>query len=63
MHVYTPTLLQMTRMLDILDDYCRLKGYPYCRIDGSTKGEDRDKNMDLFNEPVRRERLLFCTYH
>lgn len=29
---------QMTRMLDILDDYCRMKGYMRCRIDGSTIG-------------------------
>ena len=27
---------QMTRMLDILEDYVRLKGYEYCRIDGQT---------------------------
>ena len=27
---------QMTRLLDILEDYMRLKGYGYCRIDGST---------------------------
>ena len=30
---------QMTRMLDILEDYARLRGYEYCRIDGSTSGE------------------------
>lgn len=27
---------QMTRMLDILEDYMRIKGYEYCRIDGQT---------------------------
>ena len=27
---------QMTRMLDILEDYMRIKGYDYCRIDGQT---------------------------
>lgn len=25
---------QMTRLLDILEDYCLYKGYRYCRIDG-----------------------------
>ena len=25
---------QMTRMLDILEDYMVLEGYTYCRIDG-----------------------------
>ena len=41
---------QMTRMLDILDDYVRMKGYQYCRIDGSTNGEKRIQQMDDFNE-------------
>jgi len=41
---------QMTRLLDILEDYMRFKGYQYCRIDGQTKGEDRDKYMDEFNK-------------
>ena len=25
---------QMTRLLDILEDYCLFKQYKYCRIDG-----------------------------
>jgi SWI/SNF-related matrix-associated actin-dependent regulator of chromatin subfamily A member 5 len=40
---------QMTRMLDILEDYLLAKGHRYCRIDGSTDGESRDKAMDDFN--------------
>ena len=42
---------QMTRMLDILEDYMRLNQYAYCRIDGSTSGDDRDAQMDVFNAP------------
>ena len=42
---------QMTRQLDILEDYLLLKGESYCRIDGSTKTEDRDRQMDEFNAP------------
>ena len=42
---------QMTRMLDILEDYMRLKAYQYCRIDGSTSGDMRDEAMDSFNKP------------
>ncbi|KAH8097744.1 helicase [Aureococcus anophagefferens] len=42
---------QMTRMLDILEDYMRLNQYKYCRIDGSTSGDDRDSQMDVFNAP------------
>jgi SWI/SNF-related matrix-associated actin-dependent regulator of chromatin subfamily A member 5 len=40
---------QMTRMLDIMEDYCRLVGHEYCRIDGNTDGEKRDSQMDEFN--------------
>jgi len=40
---------QMTRILDILEDYCRLIGHQYCRIDGNTSGEMRDSQMDDFN--------------
>ena len=42
---------QMTRMLDILEDYLRYFNWNYCRLDGSTKGEDRDSMMDDFNAP------------
>eukprot|EP00299_Pterocystis_sp_00344_P015497 c7742_g2_i3.p1 GENE.c7742_g2_i3~~c7742_g2_i3.p1 ORF type:complete len:1021 (+),score=256.35 c7742_g2_i3:429-3065(+) len=41
---------QMTRLLDILEDYVMWKGYKYCRLDGSTSGEDRDRQMEQFNE-------------
>lgn len=27
---------QMTSLLNILDDYCRYRGYNYCRIDGNS---------------------------
>jgi SWI/SNF-related matrix-associated actin-dependent regulator of chromatin subfamily A member 5 len=40
----------MTRVLDILEDYFRLVGHAYCRIDGSTSGESRDSQMEEFNE-------------
>jgi SWI/SNF-related matrix-associated actin-dependent regulator of chromatin subfamily A member 5 len=40
---------QMTRMLDILEDYLTLQGHSFCRIDGSTSTEDRDSAIDRFN--------------
>ena len=40
---------QMTRVLDILEDYFRLVGHEYCRIDGNTDGEKRDSQMEEFN--------------
>ena len=42
---------QMTRMLDILDDFMVYKGYQYCRLDGNTKGQMRDDAIDAFNVP------------
>jgi len=40
---------QMTRILDILEDYFRLVGHQYCRIDGNTDGEKRDSQILDFN--------------
>ncbi|KAL3508055.1 hypothetical protein ACH5RR_033437 [Cinchona calisaya] len=49
---------QMTRLLDILEDYLMYRGYLYCRIDGNTGGEDRDASIDAFNKPGS-EKFLF----
>lgn len=40
---------QMCRVLDVLEDYCHLRGFKYCRLDGSTRVEDRQQQMKLFN--------------
>jgi SWI/SNF-related matrix-associated actin-dependent regulator of chromatin subfamily A member 5 len=42
---------QMTAVLDIMEDYLRFHKHDYCRLDGSTNGEDRDRMMEEFNEP------------
>ncbi|KAK7591268.1 hypothetical protein V9T40_002881 [Parthenolecanium corni] len=42
---------QMTRMLDILEDYFFWRGYRYCRLDGGTSHEDRQRQIDEFNAP------------
>ncbi|AAQ15639.1 transcription activator, putative [Trypanosoma brucei gambiense DAL972] len=42
---------QFTSMLDILEDYCSMRGFKVCRIDGSTSGYDRDSQMAAFNAP------------
>ncbi|KAF5270113.1 hypothetical protein FQA39_LY08525 [Lamprigera yunnana] len=41
---------QMTRMLDILEDYCLWRQYNYCRLDGQTPHEDRQRQINEFNE-------------
>lgn len=33
---------QFTSTLNIIEDYCELRGYEYCRIDGNTDLEDRE---------------------
>jgi Helicase conserved C-terminal domain len=42
---------QMTRVLDILEDFMVMRGYKYCRIDGNTTFEDRESSIDEFNRP------------
>ncbi|KAL7579857.1 hypothetical protein ACA910_004869 [Epithemia clementina (nom. ined.)] len=40
---------QMTRVLDILEDYLYMRQYSYCRIDGNTSYEDREAFIDAYN--------------
>lgn len=40
---------QMTRVLNIIEDYLRYRNWNYCRIDGSTNIDERQKAMDVFN--------------
>lgn len=45
--LYSPTgsrvliFSQMTRVLDILEDYCMWRNYEYCRLDGQTPHDER----------------------
>merc|ERR1719186_703642 len=40
---------QMTKMLDVLGDYCNMKKWKFCRLDGSMNFLDRQANIDKFN--------------
>ncbi|XP_034036486.1 chromodomain-helicase-DNA-binding protein 1-like [Thalassophryne amazonica] len=40
---------QMTRMLDILQDYIEYRGYSYERLDGSVRGEERNLAVKSFS--------------
>lgn len=46
---------QMVRVLNILEDYLKLKGYPFQRIDGSTPKQKRFQSMDHYNEPGSKD--------
>ncbi|CAR29992.1 ZYRO0G21780p [Zygosaccharomyces rouxii] len=52
---------QMSRLLDILEDYCFLREYDYCRIDGSTDHEDRIRSIDEYNRPDSNKFLFLLT--
>jgi SWI/SNF-related matrix-associated actin-dependent regulator of chromatin subfamily A member 5 len=49
---------QMTRMLDVLEDYMHWRGYQYCRIDGNTQGDEREASIEAFNAP-HSEKFVF----
>ncbi|KAI7865257.1 SNF2 family N-terminal domain-containing protein [Spinellus fusiger] len=42
---------QMTRIMSIMEDFMNLRGFPYLRLDGSTKSDDRSRLLQLFNAP------------
>ena len=49
---------QMSRILDILEDYSWFRGWKYCRIDGNTPHEDRDRQIQEYNAEGS-EKFLF----
>jgi SWI/SNF-related matrix-associated actin-dependent regulator of chromatin subfamily A member 5 len=49
---------QMTRILDIMEDYLVMRRFPYCRIDGSTTYEVREESIEGFNAP-NSEKFIF----
>eukprot|EP00698_Gefionella_okellyi_P020055 TRINITY_DN6248_c0_g1_i1.p1 TRINITY_DN6248_c0_g1~~TRINITY_DN6248_c0_g1_i1.p1 ORF type:complete len:1850 (-),score=436.56 TRINITY_DN6248_c0_g1_i1:95-5080(-) len=53
---------QMTRVLDILEDYLTYRKYKYERIDGRVRGNDRQAAIDRFSKPGSdRDVFLLCT--
>jgi len=42
---------QMTKILDILEDFLVLRQHTYCRIDGNTTYDVREDSIDKFNAP------------
>ena len=52
---------QMSRVLDILEDYSVFREHKYCRIDGSTAHEDRIAAIDEYNKPGSEKFLFLLT--
>ncbi|VCW97171.1 unnamed protein product, partial [Gulo gulo] len=48
---------QMTKMLDLLEDFLEYEGYKYERIDGGITGGLRQEAIDRFNAPGAQQ---FC---
>lgn len=42
---------QMTQIMNIMEDFLRLRGMKYLRLDGGTKSDDRSELLALFNAP------------
>lgn len=42
---------QMTQVMSIMEDFMNFRGFPYLRLDGSTKADDRSQLLQIFNSP------------
>lgn len=49
---------QMTRVLDLMEDYLVMRRFSYCRIDGNTSYEDRESYIEAYNKPDS-EKFIF----
>jgi SWI/SNF-related matrix-associated actin-dependent regulator of chromatin subfamily A member 5 len=50
-----------TTMLDILEDYCYMREFEYCRLDGNTALEDREKQIDEFVAPGSKKQVFLIS--
>ena len=48
-----------TSTLDMIQEVCKKKRYPYLRLDGSTAQKQRIESVDLFNRQRREESFVF----
>lgn len=57
--------LQMTKMLDLLEDFLENEGYKYERIDGGITGGMRQEAIDRFNGKIITLKAPdpFVTFH
>lgn len=52
---------QMTKMLDVLEDFCEGLGYKYERIDGGITGLARQEAIDRFNAPGAQQFIFLLS--
>ena len=39
----------MTKVMDIMEDFLKMQGWKYLRLDGGTKPEERADHVHMFN--------------
>ena len=52
---------QFTAMLDIIEDYCEMRGWKFCRFDGSTPRARRNLIVNDFNAPNSNKFLFLMS--
>lgn len=52
---------QMVRVIDILEDYCNLRGFNFERLDGGVQATDRQTAIDRFNNDPSSFLFLLST--
>lgn len=52
---------QMVKMIDILSNYCQLRGFIHQRLDGSMSSTNRQRSMDHFNAPGSSDFLFLLS--
>lgn len=52
---------QMKKMLDILEDYCWLRQYEHCRLDGDTAHDQRNRQISDYNSEDSSKFIIFLS--
>lgn len=52
---------QMTKVMDIMEDFLKMMGWKHLRLDGGTKTEDRAQFVQLFNAPDSEYRVFILS--
>ena len=52
---------QFTQMLALLEEYLRVRGYRYEKIDGAVKSKERQNAIDRFNDPTKKRDVFLLS--
>ena len=54
-------IIQMTKMLDVIGDFCDVKQWNYSRLDGTMNSLERQANINKFNTEENTMIFLLST--